>query len=137
MNKKGPILFVDDDEDDWEILKNVFEDLQFNNELIFLKDGEEALEMLNTMRVEPFIIFSDLRLPKLTGMKLWEKVNENKALRIKMIPFVFFTTIADHKNVLTAFEESVQGFFIKPHNYKDLKVLMHTIMSYWEKSLSP
>lgn len=39
MNKSGPIIVIEDDKDDKDILKDIFEELNYNNELIFLVTG--------------------------------------------------------------------------------------------------
>lgn len=90
MNKNGPIIIIEDDLDDQEVLTDVFKELNYSNELIFFADGQKALEYLTLTEVEPFIIFSDINLPKLNGMELREKVHENEDLRLKSIPYLFF-----------------------------------------------
>jgi hypothetical protein len=37
MNKKGPIIVIEDDEDDREFMKDVFIELNYANAIIFLK----------------------------------------------------------------------------------------------------
>ena len=83
MNKSGPIVMIEDDMDDQDIFRDVFDDLAFKNEIIFFKDGEEALEYLIKTDEKPFIVFSDINMPKLSGMELREKIHTNEDLRIK------------------------------------------------------
>ena len=137
MNKGGPIIIIEDDIDDQEILGEAFHDLGCKNEIIFFPDGEKALEYLTSTDVEPFIIFSDINMPKLGGMELREKIHENEDLRLKSIPYLFFSTSAEQKNVVDAYSKSIQGFFVKPTNYKDIKEVIHTILTYWEACVSP
>ena len=92
MNKGGPIIIIEDDLDDQEMLSEVFSVLDYKNEIIFFADGEKALEYLTGKTVEPFIIFSDINMPKLSGMELREKIHQNEDLRIKSIPYLFFST---------------------------------------------
>src|SRR5690606_5841989 len=121
MNKRGPIILIEDDADDQEILIDVFKSLDYKNEIIFFSDGEEALTYLIETKTEPFIIFSDINMPKLTGMELRAKVHENEDLRLKSIPYLFFTTSAEQKHVIEAYSKSIQGFFVKPSNFQELK----------------
>lgn len=53
MNKNGPIIVI---EDDREFMKDVFIDLDYQNEIIFFEDGHLALHFLINEKVEPFII---------------------------------------------------------------------------------
>ena len=46
MNKRGPIIIIEDDTDDQDILAEIFQELSYKNKLIFFKDGIEALEYL-------------------------------------------------------------------------------------------
>lgn len=124
MNKTGPIIFIEDDLDDQEIITEVFKDLNYANELLFFSDGELALAYLTQTEVEPFIIFSDINMPKLTGMELRAKVHQNEDLRLKSIPYLFFSTQAEQQDVVDAYSKSIQGFFVKPSSYADLKTTM-------------
>ena len=137
MNRSGPFIIIEDDVDDQELLTEVFKELDYKNELIFFGDGEAALEYLTNNSVEPFIIFSDINLPKLNGVELREKVHNNENLRIKSIPYLFFTTSAEQKHVIDAYSKSIQGFFIKPLNYNDLKRTIKVIVEYWLECVSP
>lgn len=137
MNKSGPIIIIEDDLDDQEILAEVFGQLGYKNEIIFFGDGEQALDHLVRTDIEPFIIFSDINMPKLNGMELREKVHQNEDLRLKSIPYLFFSTVAEQQDVVDAYSKSVQGFFIKPSNFNDLKDTIESIVGYWQRCVSP
>lgn len=137
MNKGGPIIIIEDDLDDQEMLSEVFRDLNYKNEIIYFVDGEAALTYLTDSDVEPFIIFSDINMPRLSGMELREKIHQNEDLRLKSIPYLFFSTSAEQRHVVNAYSKSVQGFFVKPTNYKEIKDTISAIVTYWSKCVSP
>jgi CheY-like chemotaxis protein len=137
MNKDGAIVIVEDDLDDQELFKDVFTDLDYSNEIIFFNDGQEALAYLTANSEEPFIVFSDINMPKLSGIALREQIHENEDIRLKTIPYLFFTTSAAQETVIDAYSKSVQGFFIKPNSFQDLKSTVRTIVEYWKKCESP
>ena len=137
MNKSGPIIIIEDDQDDQEVLALVFKELNYKNEIIFFGDGESALKHLTATAVEPFIIFSDINMPKLNGIELRSKIHENEDLRMKSIPYLFFTTGAEQQHVIDAYSKSVQGFFIKPFDYIEMKEMIKCIVEYWQKCVSP
>ena len=137
MNKGGPIIIIEDDIDDQELLSDVFKELDFRNEIIFFGDSQKALDFLIDTEIEPFIIFSDINMPKLTGSELREKVHNNEDLRLKSIPYLFFTTGAEQKAVIEAYSKSIQGFFIKPSTYNGLKRVIRIIIEYWQECVSP
>jgi CheY-like chemotaxis protein len=137
MTKSGPIIIIEDDVDDQEILGEIFKKLNYKNEVVFFGDGEEALEYLCRPDINPFLILSDINMPKLGGMELRERIQANKELRIKAIPFIFFTTTANKTFVLEAYYNSVQGFFQKPNSFGDLERTIKLIIDYWKESISP
>lgn len=137
MNKNGAIVIVEDDSDDQEMFTKVFTELNYKNEIIFFNDGQEALTYLTAETNEPFIVFSDINMPKLNGMELRKQIHENENIRIKTIPYLFFTTSAEQTSVIEAYSKSIQGFFIKPSSFEALKNLLRIIIDYWKNCESP
>jgi len=137
MNKNGAIVIVEDDTDDQEMFNEIFKELNYKNEIIFFNDGEEALAYLTAENTEPFIVFSDINMPKLNGMELRKQIHENENIRIKTIPYLFFTTSAQQDDVIDAYSKSIQGFFVKPSSFQDLRELVKIIVEYWQKCVSP
>ena len=137
MNKSGPIIVIEDDLDDQEILVEIFRNQNYKNEIIYIEDGEKALAYLVNTSVEPFIILSDINMPKLNGMALRDKIHNNEDLRLKCIPYLFFTTTANQKAVVDAYSKSIQGFFIKPTRFEHLESTIKKIVEYWQECISP
>jgi len=137
MNKHGPVVIIEDDLDDQYILAKVFKELEYENEVIFFKDSVEALEYLTDSDIEPFLVLSDINMPKLSGIELREKIVNNEDLRLKSIPYLFFTTCAEQKDVIDAYSRSIQGFFVKGDNYTKLKNTIEKIVAYWQECESP
>src|SRR5919107_6080458 len=113
MNNKGPVVVIEDDIDDQELFEEVFQKLNYDNELLFFTDGQEAFEFLNQATEQPFIILSDINVPKLNGFELRKKINTDAQLKTKSIPYVFLTTASDRKALIEAYNLPVQGFFLK------------------------
>src|SRR4051812_20001989 len=137
MNKKGPIVIIEDYKDDQELLTLVLKELNYGNKLVFFSDSTKALEFLTDTDIEPFLVISDINMPKLNGLELREKVHNNEDLRLKSIPYLFFSTSAEQEDVINAYSRSIQGFFIKPTNYERLKNTMRKIVEYWQECESP
>lgn len=137
MNKDGAIIVVEDDPDDQLMFSEVFKELNLKNEIVFLNDGQEALAYLTARTAEPFIVFSDINMPKLNGIELRHQILENEDIRLKTIPYLFFTTSANQEHVIDAYSKSIQGFFIKPVSFEALNKLLKTIVEYWQNCESP
>ena len=137
MNKSGPIIVIEDDPDDQEAFEEVFKELNYPNKVHYFPDGQKALDYLVSSNEQPFMILSDINLPKLNGFQLREKVHNNEQLRLKCIPYLFFTTANDQRNVIEAYSRSIQGFFTKPSSYSELRRIMQNIIEYWRDCHSP
>jgi CheY-like chemotaxis protein len=137
MNKKGPIIIIEDDPDDQFLLTEAFKKLDYKYTLVFFSDGNDAITYLNRNEVTPFLILSDVNMPKINGFKLREKVHTNELLQLKCIPYLFFTTNADKKSVIDAYSMSVQGFFVKPSSFNQLEKTIKTITDYWSECIAP
>lgn len=137
MNKTGPIIVIEDDADDQHILEKIFLKLGYENKIVYFADGNKALEYLNQTDVQPFLILSDVNMPRINGFELRSKVFTNEQLQTKCIPYLFFTTSADKKSVVDAYALSVQGFFIKPDTINALENTIRKIVEYWQDCIAP
>lgn len=130
--RSGPIVIIDDDADDRELLDSIFKDLEVPNELKYFESCDEAYAYLQTTADKPFIVFSDINMPKMTGFEMKLRINEDEKLRRKSIPFIFLSTTSTHEAILAAYESLSQGFFTKPQKMEDLKAMVKMILNYWK-----
>jgi len=137
LNHNGPIIIIEDDEDDQEILKIVFQKLEYQNKLLFFSDGQKALDFIYAGSIVPFLILSDINLPKLTGFELREKLKTDASLALRCIPYLFFSTALNQKTVIDAYSLSVQGFFVKQSSMAELEKTITVIMEYWKRCAAP
>jgi CheY-like chemotaxis protein len=137
MKKAGPIIVIEDDLEDQQLLDEIFKNLKFPNKVIFFSDGNDALDYLNTTDEQPFLILCDINMPKMDGFEVRNRICTNKKLNLKYIPYLFFTTGADKKAVQDAYEMSVQGFFLKPTTMTELQNTVKKIMEYWQECYAP
>ncbi|MES2777361.1 MAG: response regulator [Bacteroidota bacterium] len=137
MNRNGPIIILEDDIDDQALLKHAFENLKYENMLYFFADGEQALHFLDTSDIIPFLILSDINLPKLDGFALRDKIKMDAKLQHRCIPYLFFSTALNQAMVIKAYSLSVQGFFQKQNSIRELENTVTVIMEYWKRCAAP
>ncbi len=137
MSSKGPIIIVDDDEDDQYIYGEICKKLQVINDVKFFPTAASVLAYLRTTPEKPSIIFCDINLPEMDGLQLRRHICNEEHLRQKSIPFVFFSTAATVEQVKLAFQLTVQGFFIKDNNFAAAESTVRTILEYWAKCRHP
>ena len=137
VNKNGPVIIIEDDADDQEVLTEIFTKLNYPNKILFFFDGQEALDFINDSNDSPFLILSDINMPKLNGFALREKLKTDAKLNIKCIPYLFFSTALNQKSVIDAYSLSVQGFFVKQNSMLELEKTIFAIMEYWRRCAAP
>jgi CheY-like chemotaxis protein len=137
VHSKGPLIIVDDDYDDHFIFNEICNRLHVENELKFFKNGEELIDYLNKTTDQPFIILCDISMPGVDGLDLRRKIAANETLRMKSIPFIFFSTSASPTQVRDAYDLTVQGFFLKQPSFIETEKTFKLIMEYWDACLHP
>jgi CheY-like chemotaxis protein len=131
------ILIAEDDPGDCELFRLALEELKIKNRVVIVKNGVEALHILRSTAKGPFIIISDINMPRMNGLELLKEIYSDVSLRIKSIPFIFLTSSASHEEISAAYLLSAQGYFQKPMNYEELKHIFHVVINYWNASRMP
>ena len=137
MNKNGPILIIEDDIDDQNFLQLVYTKLGYTNELVFLDNGEVAIDYLMQMKKIPFLIISDLNMPRINGLELRARVKANETVNIKCVPYILFSTTVSKIYIDDAYTLGIQGYFKKPVDQNELMATLKTIIEYWKESYAP
>jgi CheY-like chemotaxis protein len=137
MAKSGPIIVIEDDLDDQEILKDVFQDLKILNIIKYFSNCKDVLDYLLTTTEKPFLIICDVNIPVMTGTELKRKINLTPYLRKKSIPFVFLTTSSSPQTIEEAFEVMADGYFVKPGRINEIRETIMLVINYWMVSRHP
>jgi len=136
--RSGPIILIEDDVEDKDVFQDILNDLKISNPVIWFQNCDDAFSYLKMTPEQPFIIFCDLNLPGLSGIECKRQIDDNKELKKKSIPFVFFSTSVDQKAVENAYTQmTVQGFFQKKNTYSELKDTVKLILAYWDECKHP
>ena len=132
-SKKGPIIVLEDDADEQELLSEVFTQMKVTNEVKFFSNGDSFLQYIRTTQDQPFIIISDVNIPLLNGLEVKRIINSDDHLRKKSIPFIFLSTSAEKKAVEEAYNQTAQGFFVKQNSIQNIEKHLTIIMQYWSE----
>ncbi len=137
MSKKGPIVLIEDDEDDQFLIEKALKAQQLPNKIRFFANGQLALDYFEKTTEQPFLILCDINMPIMNGLELRQRINESDYLREKAIPFIFLTTSSNAQSIEIAYQESVQGFYKKSSQYTGLQEQIRLIVDYWQSCLHP
>lgn len=135
--KSITILMADDDEDDRLMTQEALQEAKLENELLFVKDGEELMDFLqhrgqyetNGNQPLPGLILLDLNMPKKDGREALKEIKADPNLR--QIPIVVLTTSKAEEDIIRTYDLGVNSFVTKPVTFEGLVEVMKTITKYW------
>jgi CheY-like chemotaxis protein len=115
VSNKPVILYAEDDQDDFEILKDALLQQTDRFNLIRAQNGTEVISYLDIQ--SPGLIVLDLNMPVMDGKQAlkWLKEHED----YKKIPVMIFTTSSREED-LKLCKSYECTFFRKPTLYRDL-----------------
>jgi len=131
------ILLVEDNIDDAEMTIDAMRKNNLANKLIHMVDGEEALDFLfgtgkfigRDINLRPKLILLDLKMPKVDGMEVLERVKSNNAT--KKIPVVILTSSKEDPDVSRCYELGANGYIVKPVEFDGFIKAVSEIGMYW------
>lgn len=139
--KNGPIVLIDDDQDDCELISEILEQINVRNEVLTFSNGKEALSYLQSLKetnaAQPFLILCDINMPVMNGLELRRRINADKELVRRSIPFIYLTTTATGATLTEAYEMCVQGFFEKDYRIQNYTEMLQGIYQYWQQCRHP
>jgi CheY-like chemotaxis protein len=129
--KNLPAIFIDDDIEDLQLIKEMAGEMQFPNQVLTFNNPETALAFLEISGVEPLFIVCDINMPKMDGFQLRRQLL-NSASSVKDVPFMFFSTMSMDAEYLPATELKVHSCYRKPNSFKGMKETLQSILSSFE-----
>lgn len=131
-----PILLVEDNPRDLELTLIALEKSQLANEVITLRDGAEALDYLysegdyaNRGKGNPAVILLDLKLPKIDGLQVLERVKKDEELQT--VPVVILTSSREEADLLRSYKLGVNAYVVKPVGFKDFIGAIQELGVFW------
>jgi CheY-like chemotaxis protein len=133
MNKMLKILLIEDDA--IEVMKfiKVVETLGEDHQIVEAKNGEEALDILNSGKQLPDIIVLDLNMPKVNGIEFLASLKKDDLL--KYIPTIVLTTSNNPKDILECYKIGIAGYILKPLKYEDYVSRINKALAYWSENV--
>ena len=136
MEPMARILLVEDDPRDVELTMTALEDYNLTNEVVITHDGEEALDYLycrgkfaSRVRQNPAVMLLDLKLPKVDGLEVLEKVKSDENLRV--IPVVVLTSSREEKDMVASYKLGVNAYVVKPVDFHEFVNAIKELGVFW------
>jgi two-component system chemotaxis response regulator CheY len=123
VDKAMPILIVDDYKTMLKIVRNLLNQLGFNN-VEEATDGTMALQKLSE---KPYkLIISDWNMQPMSGLDLLKKVRADT--KLATTPFIMVTAESKAENIMIAKQAGVNNYIIKPFNAETLKTKLSAVL---------
>jgi len=107
MHYVSPILCVDDEPNNLAVLRQTLQD---EYKLVFARNGEDALRMVN--KHGPSLILLDIQMPGMDGYEVCRQLKSDPAT--EEIPVIFVTALTDKVNERRGFDCGCVDYVTKP-----------------------
>ena len=133
----GKLLLVEDNPDDEALMLRAFKKSNIKEEVVVVRDGAEAVQYLleqgingdETREVLPRVVFLDLKLPRLDGLEVLQRIRSNPATRL--LPVVILTTSGQEEDLCRSYVLGASSFVRKPLSYSELIKVASHLVTYW------
>jgi CheY-like chemotaxis protein len=136
MSHLKRIVLVEDSPNDAELTLTALEESGLANEVVWVKDGQEALDYLYkqgswTARPDghPAVVLLDLKLPKVDGLQVLERVKKDGSL--KSVPVVMLTSSREEIDVARSYGLGVNAYVVKPVDFEDFVQALRELGLFW------
>lgn len=131
------IVLVEDNPDDASLTIRALKKQNLANNLVHLKDGEDALNFLfskgiykdKTLSKAPKVILLDLKMPKINGLEVLQQIRADE--RTKTIPVVVLTSSNEDPDIKECYKLGVNSYIVKPVGFDDFTKVVAELGLYW------
>lgn len=131
------ILLVEDSVDDAALALRAFKKCGLTNKIHHVKDGAEALDflycreayVLRNPQHHPKLVLLDLKMPKVSGMEVLEKIKSDPDL--KSIPVVILTSSKEDPDIKKCYDQGANSYIVKPVESDNFFQAIKELGMYW------
>lgn len=137
-NRSGAveILLVEDNPTDAELATRALRKNNLANNLVWVKDGAEALDFLfargeyaGRSGCTPRVVLLDLRLPKVDGLEVLRTVKSDT--RTREIPVVVLTSSKEDRDIAESYQLGANSYISKPVEFDAFAKTVSELGMYW------
>jgi len=130
------ILLVEDNANDAELTMRALKKGGLANRLMWVKNGEQALDFLfrrgeyaNRDEASPRLVLLDLKMPGMDGIEVLKAIKANEATR--RIPIVVMTSSQEEKDISQTYDLGVNSYVVKPVDFNSVTDIVRQAGYYW------
>lgn len=129
------ILLVEDNMTDAELTIRELRKNNMANNLVHVKDGQEALDFIdarigeNNGLFQPKVVLLDIQMPRINGIEVLEALRKNPLT--KTIPVVMLTSSKEDPDIKRCYELGANSYIVKPVNFVGFADAIRNLGFYW------
>lgn len=131
------ILLVEDNPDDVALTLRALKKNHLGNKIVVASDGMEALDYVfgtgacagRDTSVQPELILLDLKLPKMDGFKVLEKLRADR--RTRLLPVVILTSSREQQDLIDGYGLGANSYIRKPVDFEQFVEAVRQLGLYW------
>lgn len=134
--KTKKILLVDDSPRDIELALDALQQYRVANEVVTLRDGEEALDYLyrrgefaGRTDGDPAVILLDLKMPRVNGLEALRQIKGDA--RLRSIPVVMMTSSREEQDLAASYRLGVNAYVVKPLSFHEFIEAIKIVGAFW------
>lgn len=137
MFSQVEVLLVEDNMHDAEMTIRSLKKVNLANNLVHVKDGEEALDFIfakgkfadRASADHPKVILLDIKMPKVDGIEVLKQLKSNESS--KTIPVVIMTSSREEQDVINSYQLGVNSYVVKPVDFEGFARAVSQLGLYW------
>ncbi len=131
------ILLVEDNPDDELLTVRALKRNNVLNDIVVARDGVEALDYLfgtgsyagRDLTAMPQIILLDLKLPKLDGLEVLQRLRADA--RTRLIPVIILTSSKEEIDLVRGYSLGANSYIRKPVDFEQFVLAVQQLKLYW------
>ena len=131
------ILLIEDSADDVELTLHALRREHLANNIISVRDGEEAVEFLfcqgnyrhRNFEHPPRLVLLDLKLPKPNGLEVLKRIKDDA--RTRAIPVVVMTSSKEERDLVESYKLGANSYIQKPVDFDQFREMVKNTGLYW------
>lgn len=135
--KNDTILLVEDNPDDEELALIAFRLGHVPGEVVVAHDGVEALDYMfgtglykdRDMSDHPRMILLDLKLPKIGGLEVLQKLKMDK--RTQSVPVIVLTSSSEVEDIINSYRFGANSYVRKQVEFEKFADTIKQLGNYW------
>jgi two-component system, response regulator len=129
MTSLREILLVEDNPDDERLTIRALRRGNIANEILVVRNGEEALTMLFNVNSLPCVVLLDLKLPKIDGLEVLRRIRAHETTRV--IPVVILTSSSEDRDIIESYSLGANSYVRKPVDFDQFTDAVRQLGLYW------